>query len=189
MGQTRPSQKQELNSEIISLYTDIGGMEKHFNDLQGAYRKLASLWLLATISGIGYFLFDLDISLSARLGLIALALLGGFVGTGLIWNLDILVYQKLLQACFVEGKSLEERYRLPQIRHRMEQSQIGRRASHRLMLFYAIPMSIQLTGAIAALIFMVASLRQWEFGIEAMIISIPIVFALSFFIIRKKSLE
>ena len=46
---------------------ELGESERHFNNLETEYRKLASIWLLAGFAGIGFVLkSDPDLSCRAR---------------------------------------------------------------------------------------------------------------------------
>jgi hypothetical protein len=102
---------------IWNMVQECGEQERHFNTIQGAYRGLASTWLLAMFAGIGYIL---DNKINPTHLLIALTGASIAFGIALLWMLDVLVYHRLLLAAFEEGRNLEDSYAwLPQIRNRM----------------------------------------------------------------------
>ena len=39
---------------VWRIVEEIGREERHFNDLQSRYRNMASVWLLATFSAVGF---------------------------------------------------------------------------------------------------------------------------------------
>jgi len=41
---------------VWKFYTEIGALERHFNQLQNHYRTLASTWLLAAFAAIGFLI-------------------------------------------------------------------------------------------------------------------------------------
>ncbi len=103
---------------IWKMVQECGEQERHFNTLQGAYRGLASSWLLAMFAGIGFILEKSGIEPKHVL----VAISGACVacGIGLLWMLDIMVYHRLLLAAFVAGEELEKAYPwLPQVRKHM----------------------------------------------------------------------
>lgn len=115
------------NVDIIwQMVQEIGQQERHFNNLQARYRGTASTWLLATFGAIG-FVSSKTISIGIDpLLMVSLIALMGSTGIWLLWVVDLLVYQRLLDACFVEGLVLERRHRwLPPVRQNMMKSQRG----------------------------------------------------------------
>lgn len=98
---------------------EIGKSERHFNNIQAKYRLLASTWLLASFTGIGFVLTNQCTLPKWELILIAITA-GGSIGVTLIWVLDILGYHRLLGANFIEGLRIEhDNPYLPQVRHVM----------------------------------------------------------------------
>ena len=129
-------------ARVWNVIGEIGVQERHFNELQSGYRNMASGWLLAVFAGIGFSLSQkLQINIPCEL-LIAAIAAAGCVGIGLLWILDLLVYHRLLDACFIEGLFLEERYPwLPPLRHNMMETQAGQGVLFRTIGFYLIPIN------------------------------------------------
>ncbi|MCU0840981.1 MAG: hypothetical protein MUC79_04570 [Thiobacillaceae bacterium] len=113
--------------QTIQLYNEIGAYERHFNEIQSEYRKIASQWLLAAFGAIGFLLYGKDIGSPAGLPpqLIAAGVaLAAVVGLLLLWHLDVHVYHRLLKACFRSGLCLEAGHTgLPSIRHAMREDE------------------------------------------------------------------
>ena len=124
--------------QVWAAITEVGLYERHFNEIQSKYRALASTWLLATFAGIGFVLsqesLDLPLSRLVAAGLLALA---GAVGVALLWNLDLHVYHRLLEAVWVAALELEVRNSLPPLRRYMFHAfNEGKGARPRLVWFY-----------------------------------------------------
>jgi hypothetical protein len=131
----------DLNlQQVTELNKSLTDQEKHFNTLCGEYRKLASVWLLATFSAIGFALSQKqNLPMPPEL-FIALIGYAGIMGMLALWNMDIGVYHRLLDACFTEGLKLEEQYpALPQVRHNMMKLHAGRGVQPRVNWFYGLP--------------------------------------------------
>jgi hypothetical protein len=107
--------------KVWSILTECGAQERHFNTLQGAYRGLASTWLLAMFGGLGFVLKDMAESREKWLVVCGLGVAAG-VGILLLWMLDVLVYHRLLLAYFDNGKEIERACRdwLPPFRNSMK---------------------------------------------------------------------
>jgi hypothetical protein len=79
--------------------------EKHFNELQQKIRAIASTWILTGFGGIAFFIdtsgptfvYFSSFSIINLIGLMVV------IGLFLLWILDQLVYQRLLNANFVAG--------------------------------------------------------------------------------------
>jgi len=145
----------KLFERVWKLVTEIGVQERHFNGLQSTYRYMASAWLLATFGAMGFALTQkIAVAIDYELLLAGMAL-AGCAGIVLLWILDMLVYQRLLDACFVEGLILEKQHSwLPSLRSNMIASQRGRRPVFllRVVGFYLAPVVLLLvvaTGAMA----------------------------------------
>ena len=119
---------------------EIGTQERHFNTLQGTYRGMASAWLLASFTAIGFVMSKtINIGIDPEL-LVAGIALAGCVGIALLWVIDLLVYHRLLDSWFIEGLILEDRYPwLPPFRHNMMQTQKGEGVLFRIVGFYLGP--------------------------------------------------
>jgi hypothetical protein len=112
-------------------------MERHFNVVQSDYRRLASTWLLAVFAAIGFVLSTkLTILMPPALLILGLGIAGS-IGVYLIWVLDLLVNQRLLDASFIQTKDLETKYKwLPQVRNNMRTLLRGK--GLRLVLWFYI---------------------------------------------------
>src|SRR5262249_23300894 len=84
------------------------------------------------ISTKGEFAFPIP-----REFLVVVIALAGAIGLGLLWVLDLLFYQRLLDAAYIEAKDLEDRHRwLPQPRKTMRKLLGGK--GLRIVLWYYI---------------------------------------------------
>lgn len=139
----------DLNlQQVAELNKSLTDQEKHFNQLCGEYRKLASVWLLATFSAIGFALTKKEILPFSSDLFMALLCYAGILGMLMLWNMDIGVYHRLLDACFSEGLKLEEQYpQLPQVRHNMMKLHAGRGVQPRVNWFYNLPTLLLLVVA------------------------------------------
>jgi hypothetical protein len=137
---------------VWKLITEIGTQERHFNSIQNGYRTMASAWLLATFGGFGFAATqDIHIGIHREV-LVAAIAFAGSVGIILLWILDLLVYHRLLQSCFVEGLILEQRYPwLPPIRNNMMATQKGQGVLFRVVGFYVVPVVVLLLVAAGTL--------------------------------------
>ena len=127
-----PGDLQNVDKDLFDrawrVVQECGEEERHFNQLQSVYRGVASTWLLATFAAVGYLLFDKDGRLSHP-GVSAVVCFAGAFGIGLIWNLDLNVYHRLLVAVFTEGHALEKHFTfLPKFRTNM--FEVGRQAGN-----------------------------------------------------------
>jgi hypothetical protein len=114
---TSHSNEQE---RLLKIYCELGVIDRHFGSIQSHYRALASTWLLAAFGAIGFILAKDFNPIIAKDLLIATIGICGAIGIYLLWVLDLLVYQRLLDAAFVEAKKLETRNTwLPQVRNNM----------------------------------------------------------------------
>ena len=145
-------------AQVWKVVEEIGVQERHFNQLQSTYRNMASAWLAATFAGFGWAFSQSGKVFIDRDLMIAGISAAGAVGIGLLWILDLLVYHRLLDACFVEGLSLEKTFAwLPPIRSNMMATQGGRGVLFRTVGFYLAP--IILLIAIAG-----SSLSLWLYS-------------------------
>jgi hypothetical protein len=144
-----PSERAKFNDKalpesIIEIYSNLGAYEQHFNEIQSKYRSLASTWLLATFAGIGFILSEkLNMLIPLDLTIAAIAVAGS-IGIYLLWNLDHMVYHRLLESAFIECLKLEDEYDwLPKAAHNMRTLQEGGKGvSSRILLFYLVPQFI-----------------------------------------------
>ena len=140
---TDESNRNGGEERILRTFLDIASGERHFNELQSHYRRLASLWLLAVFSASGFVLTTEFQMLIDRNLLLMLIFFSGFVGIMLLWSMDLLVYHRLLDSYFLEGLVLERQHTwLPPIRHNMVASQQGVGVLVRVVRFYTFPTSV-----------------------------------------------
>jgi hypothetical protein len=109
--------------DVMQLYNHIGEEERHFNNMEFEYRKLASQWLLVTFSAIGIILgsnFNIPQGLKPCDLIIIISILSS-VGIFVIYIVDIKAYHGLLHEAFKQGIGLEMKYKnkLPPIRINM----------------------------------------------------------------------
>ncbi len=106
---------------VWAVVKECGEEERHFNNLQGVYRSIASTWLLGTFGAVGYLLFNKEPSPKDHHELLAsLICLAGAFGVSMLWMLDLGVYHRLLVAVFEEGHELENEFQwLPRFRTNM----------------------------------------------------------------------
>jgi hypothetical protein len=140
MRQTVETIDKEAFEQVWKIALEIGVQERHFNGLQTSYRSMASAWLLATFAGIGFSISQpIHVAIDREL-LVAAIAVAGCVGIALLWVLDLLVYHRLLDSCFIEGLILEERYAwLPAFRNNMMKTQEGQGVLFRTVGFYLAP--------------------------------------------------
>ncbi len=139
--------------QLWPAVTEVGAYERHFNEIQAKYRALASTWLLATFGAVGFVLSQdkLDLPMDR---LVAAGLLGaaGAIGIVLLWNLDLLVYHRLLDAIFVAALKLEDDYRdLPRLRTNMVLSLDSEGVLPRVIWFYMAGVGVLLAMGTAFL--------------------------------------
>ena len=138
---------------VWRIVTEIGSAERQFNSLQQTYRALASTWLLATFGAAGFVIEKLAGSAAGSVaGIVAaIGFCGGF-GITLLWNLDLLVYHRLLDSFFSEGVRLERTYEwLPPFRLNMLAVHRNQGVLPKVVWFYAGSAGVLLLLANAAL--------------------------------------
>jgi hypothetical protein len=123
------------------ILKELGASERHFNNLEAEYRKLASIWLLAAFAGMGFILKENpQMAIPREIALVAIGLAAS-IGIFLLWIVDLLVYHQLLDACFMQAKKLEEKYKdeFPHVRSSMEDTQGGGKiVTTKLRWFYIL---------------------------------------------------
>ena len=129
--------KVELAWEVLK---ELGASERHFNNLETEYRKLASLWLLAGFTGMGFILKENPDMAVPREWVVMGIGLAASIGIFLLWIVDLLVYHQLLDACFEQAKKIEIEYpQFPKLRSGMENTQgKGKVVTNRLRWFYIL---------------------------------------------------
>jgi hypothetical protein len=139
----------DLTKELIfKIYQESALGERHFNDLQTIYRRIASLWLLAGFTALGYLISG-DLAKSEYAYILAAVLFAAIAGgLLLLWCVDLLVYHRLLDSHFYESLRLEREYSwLPRIRQNMRTNpdsiSLSREGNlFRAAMFYAVPISV-----------------------------------------------
>lgn len=166
------SPRHSLNEDrqlVWSMYQEAALGERHFNELQSVYRRIASLWLLATFTGSGFIVIKSStLSIDPYIaGLILYT--SSSCGLFLLWCVDLLVYHRLLDSHFYAALNLERRYGwLPRIRHSMRMTPnltgLSRGGNlSRVAIFYAIPISILVLASIFCIAAFAISASQREF--------------------------
>jgi hypothetical protein len=148
---------------LATGFSELGIYERHFNELQSRYRTLTSTWLLGAIAAIGFILTqDLNISVDRSL-LVAAIGLAGACGVGLLWNLDLMVYHRLLEAVFSAGQEFESKHwqQLPQIRDAMYKAMDSHGVVPRVIFFYLGTAGSLLLVAIVAFTVWLAEIVGW----------------------------
>ncbi len=118
------AEESETFERAWKIVEECGEEERHFNQLQGIYRGLASTWILATLGAVGYLFLNkgtlTDIAGLSPFLVASMVCLLGAVGVSLISIVDLTIYHKLLLDVFNRGFELEEHFKwLPQYRHSM----------------------------------------------------------------------
>ena len=165
-----PTEAGKLDIELAwDILKELGSAERHFNTLEAEYRKLASIWLLAGFAGMGFILKENPaITIPPEVIVFAIGVATS-IGILLLWIVDLLVYHRLLNACFEEALRIEKSHlQLPQVRSGMKATQgESKVVTTRLRWFY-----IALTAA--PIIFAAPILVLWcrnEFGVMAAFIA------------------
>lgn len=109
---TNSTTNNNFDPNIQTNYSRIFEDERHFNQMQIPIRTIASAWLLASFSGIGYLFKNNIVSeLSSDVYfLVSIVALMGSVGLGVLYMIDQLVYQRLISASFIVGLQMEYDY-------------------------------------------------------------------------------
>jgi hypothetical protein len=165
---------------VWDILKELGAYERHFNVVQAQYRALASGWLLAALGGMGFVMKEhANMPIPPELAVFGIAVAASG-GIWLIWLLDLLVYHRLLYACFTEAKALEEQcasISIPQIRQKMRASQPRGTVIGRVAWFYIV-----LITGLPAITTLPLVIRCTQFG-GAVAIAVAVAVALSVFLI------
>jgi hypothetical protein len=154
-----------FDENVWKIAQELGVNERHFNQMQHQYRAMASGWMLAIFAGVQFVLANwgkLPFPSELILTLIGFA---GAIGITQLWNLDLRVYHQLLDACFVQGLQLEQKYNwLPKIRTSMLQTQGSKKKGvlARVVWFYLIGVSVALLIAVTGTLLAVDSLTDYS---------------------------
>lgn len=170
--------KDEMDFEkLMKIYDHIGTEERHFNELELEYRKLASQWLLVALGAIGFVLTKQEeLPVSNWLLVIGICVAAS-VGIFVIWMLDLKVYHELLHAAFKEGVYLEYKYPdlLPKVRINMIKSQSSGDIITKVMLFYFFSILLLIS---------IANISAWMYNQESVIINVVVnIFSIALLLI------
>ena len=165
--------------QVKALIDHIGEEERHFNQLELEYRKLASQWLLVALGAIGFVLSRENQLILPPWTLVMGIALASSIGIFVLWLLDLKVYHELLHAAFREGVKLERDYPefLPQIRSNMVRSHTGGDIIKRVVYYYFFSM---------LLLILIANISVWM-GLltDAVAITVNIVSAVFMLLLFK----
>ncbi|MEE9555577.1 MAG: hypothetical protein V3W18_14920 [candidate division Zixibacteria bacterium] len=145
---TEKSDSSDNKDNIIEKYTRIQINEHHFNKMETEIRKLASVWLLASLGAIAFFVRGAylgeggeTITMLPPKALISIICMMGTIGLLVLWILDQMVYHRLLNAVFLLGLRMEYLHEsLPPIRTLMFLFSRRLGMSRYLRWYYLVPM-------------------------------------------------
>lgn len=143
--------------QLWRTYTHLAEREKDLSAVQSRYRALASTWTLAAVAALG-FVLETDLHLIPRPLGIALVGATSSIGLSLLWVLDLLIHQRLLDAAYIEGRALETAQPwLPQVRNNMREL-LGGRGLRLATLFYLV--IVELMGLVGGI-----GLSSWAMNV------------------------
>lgn len=154
MSELEPTLLEQRSS--IYTFAELGAQERHLGTTQANYRGLAAVWLLSTFAGTAWSMTQPELAL----GLHPLLLVSGIGAAGaagqvLMWNLDLMVTNRMLDAVLIEGLRLEQRHpHLPPIRTNMMALYGGRGILERVAAYY-------FTGVVLSLVIAGLALTAW----------------------------
>jgi hypothetical protein len=139
-ARTRSENFRIKQDHIRVLFLEVGNNERHFNQIQGHYRTMASTWLLGLFVAAGFLLSQEEGKIPYPPGAV-IGALGVLAAIGILslWVLDVFVYQRLLRGWFNEGVRLEsENPWLPPVRKALlRDSWRGQGLTFYICVFYA----------------------------------------------------
>lgn len=145
----------------VRAFAELGAHERHLGATQARYRSLALLWLLATFAGVGQVLTAQHVALGLHPLLLVTGVgVAGGAGLVLLWNLDLMVTNRMVDAVLIEGLRLEQRHgHLPPIRTNMMALYGGRGVLERIAAFYYASVAVTVIVAGLAMTAWTAELR------------------------------
>ena len=178
-------------NSLLEKYNQIQANEHHFNNIELEIRKLASVWLLTTLAAIAFIVrgaYVVDggksyLMMSPR-SLIAIICCMGNLGLFVLWQLDQMVYHRLLNAVFLLGLRMEFLYKsLPPIRTLMILYTKTRGVARFQRWYYLIPIAVLTIISVAISMSIIVSPND-ETGVynSELPISISIASILIFFV-------
>lgn len=169
----------QAEAEALAFYRTVRDYEHHFNTIEFEVRKLASAWLIAAFTAIGFIVRGDITGNSLFSSWTMLLLVAGLAQLGLftLWILDQVVYHGLLDAVFTKALHIERQLpQLPPLRSMMMRISGGAGMARYLSLFYLLPMLLFAILAWFAAIRVVeagAPVQPW-IGIATIISGLPI---------------
>lgn len=150
------------SSAAAAYFAELGAYERHLNDTQARYRTLTSTWLLGAFAAIGFLLGkDIDVKIDKEVLVGAIALAAAF-GVGMLWNLDVRMYHRLLEAVFKAADDFEQAHaEVPRVRLRMGQALRWPAAAHRIGAFYIGTCALLLLISFGCMIAWAQALIGW----------------------------
>ena len=149
---------------------------------------MASAWLFATFTAIGFVISTtINIGIGIEL-LVAGIAIAGCIGILLLWVIDLLVYHRLLDSCFIEGLILEDRYPwLPPFRHNMMRTQKGEGVLFRVVSFYSTPVVLLIVVSSGSIFLLLC--RQGHLLFAAITLGLSLMLAVSAGIVIRRKTE
>lgn len=148
MPDLEPSLLEQKTS--LQAFTELGAQERHLGETQAGYRRLASGWLLATLAGTAWASTEPTLPMGLHPLLLVTGIgAAGAAGQVMLWNLDLMVANRLLDAVLIEGLRLEQRHaHLPPFRTNMMALYGGRGILERVAAFYfaAVALCVLVSG-------------------------------------------
>ena len=172
--------------QLWNTYRELGEMERHFGNAQSRYRALASTWMLAAMAGIG-FVLEKQLEILPKELIVGMIGIITSAGLCLLWVVDLLVYQRLLDAAYIEGKSLETAQPwLPQVRNNMRRL-LGGKGLRLITMFYMVSIVFMgLVGGIGLGLWMAKFVRAFFLALGT-IVYLALLFMVALCIRRRTS--
>jgi len=140
---------------LWDMTKEINENIRYYNEHQTKYRILASQWLIAAMTGIG-FLFNADAKLPfSNLVLIILVSLISALGILQLWRIDLVIFQRIIGSFFSAGLKIEEQNSaLPQIKTKILNDVPHKNTGQNLFYFYYFIVSLFLLIALLSIIYL-----------------------------------
>lgn len=146
--------------------SDINDYEQHFNNLQMKLRAIASTWMLASMGGIAFLLVNkIEVELIFnRYNLINVISAMTVIAMFILWLMDQLAYQRLLNSCLVVDLYAEYKDNTkPPIKAMMALS-AGKGMTKYYNWFYFLPMLFFTASSAVALYLNISKMpKEYEF--------------------------
>jgi hypothetical protein len=165
-------------SRVWNIYCELGVIDRHFNNAQSNCRALASTWLLAGFAGIGIAISkEFNVHIAKELIVAAIGVASA-IGLCLLWMLDLLVYQRLLDSAYHEARILEKSQSwLPQVRNNMRKLLKGRSLAL-IALFYIVTVETMILVSGVSLAVWLHRLGQRNLAVLAELSAYAVIFVL-----------